>query len=192
MTSTLNNLRKSLKADFKKLYTPQFTTTWEAERLIRETEIDIMSLQAIEAYIAEQNAEAFIKWGWGERCESTDKEDFPDTDYEDPNNARCANCEMWEHYDEWLDHLSKNGEKESDIEHQPVDIETKIKALKRPDAPKAVYMIEAELTDLVELIDTENTNSRLVELDLLEQALNDGRDMHQYKMMRLKELTNDI
>lgn len=64
---------------------------------------------AIEAYIAEQNAEAFIKWGWGERCESTDKEDFPDTDYEDPNNARCANCEMWEHYDEWLDHLSKKG-----------------------------------------------------------------------------------
>lgn len=148
--------------------------------------------QAIEAYIAEQNAEAFIKWGWGERCESTDKEDFPDTDYEDPNNARCANCEMWEHYDEWLDHLSKKGDIESDIEHQPVDIETKIKALKRPDAPKAVYMIEAELTDLVELIDTENTNSRLVELDLLEQALNDGRDMHQYKMMRLKELTNDI
>ena len=82
-----------------------------------------LALQAIEAYIAEQNAEAFIKWGWGERCESTDKEDFPDTDYEDPNNARCANCEMWEHYDEWLDHLSKKGDIESDIEHQPVDIE---------------------------------------------------------------------
>ena len=109
MTSTLNNLRKSLKADFKKLYTPQFTTTWEAERLIRETEIDVMELQAIEAYIAEREAQAFIKWGWGERCETTDKEDFPDTDYEDPNNARCANCEMWEHYDEWLDHLSKKG-----------------------------------------------------------------------------------
>jgi hypothetical protein len=43
----------------------------------------------------------------------------------------------------------------SDIERQPVDIETKIKALKRPDVPKAVYMIEAELSDLVELIENE-------------------------------------
>lgn len=29
---------------------------------------------------------------------------------------------------------------------------------------------------------------RLIELDLLEQAINQGRDMNEYKMMRLKDL----
>jgi hypothetical protein len=33
------------------------------------------------------------------------------------------------------------------------------------------------------------TNARLVELDLLEQAINQGWDMNRYKLHRLKELT---
>ena len=31
---------------------------------------------------------------------------------------------------------------------------------------------------------------RLIELDLLEQAINQGRDMNEYKLLRLKELNN--
>lgn len=64
--------------------------------------------QAIEAYIAERpSAEAFIEWGWGKRCKTTDKEDFPEIEH-DPLANRCANCEMWEHFDEWKSQLKSN------------------------------------------------------------------------------------
>ena len=38
------------------------------------------------------------------------------------------------------------------------------------------------------------TDARLVELDLLEQAINQGRDMYSYKLQRLEALTggNDL
>jgi hypothetical protein len=47
-------------------------------------------------------AAEFITWGYGERCKTSDIEDFPETDYDDLKNSRCACCEMWEHYDEFL------------------------------------------------------------------------------------------
>ena len=42
----------------------------------------------------------FIKWGWGERCETSDLEDFPELK-DDPLASRCAACEMYEHLDEF-------------------------------------------------------------------------------------------
>lgn len=107
----MNKLKQALKDDFKKLYQPQFTTTWEAERLVRETEIDVMELQAIEAYIAEQTRLARIdeikKLGVGR-----------------PNSNRNKNDERWmsgfgyaannlqDIKTQRLDHLSKKGKKE--------------------------------------------------------------------------------
>lgn len=37
-------IRKGLIKDFNALYVKEYTTTWEIERLVRETEIGIMSL----------------------------------------------------------------------------------------------------------------------------------------------------
>jgi len=37
-------LREALKKDFRKLYVEGYTTTWESERMVREIEIDNMSL----------------------------------------------------------------------------------------------------------------------------------------------------
>lgn len=50
---------------------------------------------------AQAHIEKYLTDLWGERCKTTDKEDFPDTDYSDPKNDRCACCEAWEQYDEW-------------------------------------------------------------------------------------------
>lgn len=44
LSNTETKLKEALKKDFQKLYVKQFTTNWEAQRLIRETEIDVMSL----------------------------------------------------------------------------------------------------------------------------------------------------
>ena len=38
------DLKEALKKDFRKLYVKEFSTQWEAERLVREVEIDIMDL----------------------------------------------------------------------------------------------------------------------------------------------------
>ncbi len=45
-------IREALKRDFRKLYVKEFTTSWEIERVIRETEIDVMSLDNLEALLA--------------------------------------------------------------------------------------------------------------------------------------------
>lgn len=73
--------------------------------------------QALSTYINKEKAKAelegvekFIADGWGERCETTDKQDFPDTDYDDPRNSRCPCCEMWEHFDEYKAQLASEGE----------------------------------------------------------------------------------
>jgi len=63
-------------------------------------------VQAILTAVAESEAEAFIKWGWGERCKTKDIDDFPENK-DDPLASRCANCEMWEHYDEFKAQLGK-------------------------------------------------------------------------------------
>jgi len=38
-----SRIREGLIKDFNKLYVKEYTTTWEIERVVRETEIDIMS-----------------------------------------------------------------------------------------------------------------------------------------------------
>ena len=40
----VKKIKDALKKDFHKLYVKEFTTTWELERLVRDTEIDVMSL----------------------------------------------------------------------------------------------------------------------------------------------------
>lgn len=67
---------------------------------------DLAQVQAILTAVAESEAEAFIKWGWGERCKTKDIDDFPENK-DDPLASRCANCEMWEHYDEFKAQLGK-------------------------------------------------------------------------------------
>jgi len=62
-------LREALKKDFRKLYVKEYTTTWEAERIVRELEIDIMSLDntlaslPTEEEIRKQVAEEIKNWG---------------------------------------------------------------------------------------------------------------------------------
>jgi hypothetical protein len=46
-------LRLALKSDFRKLYGPRFTTDYEAQRLVRDTEIEIMALDSLESLIQE-------------------------------------------------------------------------------------------------------------------------------------------
>jgi len=41
----LLELRKALKKDFRNLYVREFTTDWVIERMLREIEIDVMSLE---------------------------------------------------------------------------------------------------------------------------------------------------
>lgn len=47
----MNELRKALLRDFKKLYVRQFSTDWKQQRLIRELEIEVMGLDNLEEYI---------------------------------------------------------------------------------------------------------------------------------------------
>lgn len=42
---TQEQIRDALKKDFNELYVKEYSTTWEAERMIRGIEIDIMSLK---------------------------------------------------------------------------------------------------------------------------------------------------
>lgn len=45
----------------------------------------------------------------GPRCETTDKEDFPDVDYKDPKSNRCPACEVWEQADSLVAELENKG-----------------------------------------------------------------------------------
>jgi len=51
---------------------------------------------------------------------------------------------------------------------------------------QAMVLIALCLQEVEQIIREE----RLIELDLLEQAINQGRDMNKYKMMRLEALTD--
>lgn len=51
--------------------------------------------------MSKDTAEQFIEWGWGPRCETKDLDDFPEM-RKDPLRNRCACCEMWEAYDQWV------------------------------------------------------------------------------------------
>lgn len=57
-TKPNEELREALKKDYRVLYVKQFTTDWEAQRLIRELEIDIMSLENLQSLIQTEIAEA--------------------------------------------------------------------------------------------------------------------------------------
>ena len=58
--SNIDELKEALKKDWNRLYVKEFTTKWETERLIRETEIDVMSLESIESLISQAEKEARI------------------------------------------------------------------------------------------------------------------------------------
>jgi len=45
-------LREALMRDFRKLYVKEFTTDWEAQRLVREVELSVMSLENLKAQLA--------------------------------------------------------------------------------------------------------------------------------------------
>ena len=49
----LDKIREALKKDWRTLYVKEFKTDWAVQRLIRETEIDVMSLEAIQDLITE-------------------------------------------------------------------------------------------------------------------------------------------
>ena len=53
-------LREALKKDFHSLYVKGFTTSWEAERLVRDTEIEVMSLDNLAKLLTSQR-QAIIK-----------------------------------------------------------------------------------------------------------------------------------
>lgn len=57
-----------------------------------------------------ESVERYITDNYGKRCETTDKEDFPDTDYDNPKNSRCITCEQWEVFDNWLAELKQQKE----------------------------------------------------------------------------------
>lgn len=44
---------------------------------------------------------AFIEDGWGKRCDTKDTDDFSELKDSDPQ-GRCACCEMWEVYDDYM------------------------------------------------------------------------------------------
>jgi len=45
MDDDLEKLRKALREDFRKLYVKEFTTDWQTQRIIRNMEIGVMSLE---------------------------------------------------------------------------------------------------------------------------------------------------
>ena len=48
----LLQLKEALKKDFRKLYVRKYTTDWEIQRILRETEIDVMNLDNTLALIS--------------------------------------------------------------------------------------------------------------------------------------------
>lgn len=49
---TQEKIKEALKKDFRKLYVKEFTANWKNTRLVREVEIDVMSLVNLEALLA--------------------------------------------------------------------------------------------------------------------------------------------
>jgi len=41
-------IKEALKKDFRTLYQKEFTTDWEAQRIVREIEIDVMGIDNLE------------------------------------------------------------------------------------------------------------------------------------------------
>jgi len=47
-------IKEALKKDFARLYVKEFTTDWEAQRFIRNTEIKVMSFENLEKLIKKE------------------------------------------------------------------------------------------------------------------------------------------
>lgn len=58
MSADISKLREALKRDFHKLYVKQFSTSWEAERFVRDTEIEIMSFDNLEKLLSAHTKQA--------------------------------------------------------------------------------------------------------------------------------------
>ncbi len=43
----IEQVRKALIKDFEKLYVPEFSATWEMERMVRRIEINLMELENV-------------------------------------------------------------------------------------------------------------------------------------------------
>ena len=56
-----DKIKKALIKDFKNLFVMEFSTNWRAERIKAELEIEVMSLDNLEAVIAESNREYGLK-----------------------------------------------------------------------------------------------------------------------------------
>lgn len=52
---TEKQIKEALKKDFRKLYVKEFTMTWQFERIVRDTEIDIMSLSNLMKLVEKEN-----------------------------------------------------------------------------------------------------------------------------------------
>lgn len=98
MTTPRERLREALKQDFNNLYVKQFTTDWQTQRLVRQTEIDIMALENLDRAINRYLDEVM-------------QEVVPEPYYEnDPKNAKIhipymvgfnqAIDQIWERYRE--------------------------------------------------------------------------------------------
>lgn len=61
MAKIEDKIKKALIKDFKNLFVMEFSTNWRAERIKAELEIGVMSLDNIEAVIAESNREYGLK-----------------------------------------------------------------------------------------------------------------------------------
>ena len=49
----LDKFKQALQADFNALYQKEYTADWEAKRLVRSIEIDIMKFENVKKYIKE-------------------------------------------------------------------------------------------------------------------------------------------
>lgn len=67
------------------------------------------ALQVAEREARIAGAKAFVEFDAGQRCETKDTHDFPEIK-NDPKASRCYCCEMWEHFDEWLESTDKETE----------------------------------------------------------------------------------
>jgi hypothetical protein len=57
--SKVDELRKSLKEDYKALLVKEFTADWKMQRLLRDLEIDVMDFDNLQDLIATKEAEAY-------------------------------------------------------------------------------------------------------------------------------------
>lgn len=58
--NTIRELRMAITRDFAKLYVKKFTTNWEAQRVVRALELELMDLPATLALLASSNKAARI------------------------------------------------------------------------------------------------------------------------------------